>query len=52
MMTMSRYQLKGSEVRSYALGVLVAGIASLFIGAGTLVGIALALATISFCMDG
>lgn len=49
---MSRSQVKGTEVRSYALGILVAGIASIFIDAGTLVGIALALATISFCMDG
>lgn len=49
---MSRNQVKGSEVRSYALGILVAGIASLFIDASTLVGIAIALACISFCMDG
>lgn len=49
---MSRNQVKGSEVRSYALGVLVAGIASMFIGAGVLVGIALGLATISFLLDG
>lgn len=49
---MGRYQTKGSEVRSYALGILVAGIASIFIDAGTLVGIAMALVTISFCMDG
>lgn len=49
---MSRNQLKGSEVRSYALGILVAGIASLFVSAGLLVGIAIGLACVSFCMDG
>ena len=39
-------------MRTYALGVLVAGIVSLFVGAGVLIGIALALVTISFCLDG
>lgn len=49
---MSRYQTKGSEVRSYALGLLVAGLMSLVVAPGFIVGIALALACISFCMDG
>lgn len=50
---MSRYQTKGSEVRFYALGIIAAVIASLLsISAGFMIGIALALVTISFCMDG
>jgi len=45
-------QLKGSEMRTYALGILVAGIVSLFVGVGTVVGIAIGLACISFLLDG
>lgn len=48
---MNRNRLKGSEVRSYALGVLVAGIASIFVSIAMLVGIAVALACFSFCLD-
>ena len=49
---MSRRETKGSELRIYVLGMVVAAIASIFIPVGTVIGIAAALFCISFCMDG